>query len=52
MFLKKLFQINKYKACHHGRNDLSLVTNHLYLCESEIPYRNLTCRSVCYAESI
>ena len=50
--LKELLEIYKDEACHHRRDDLALITDHLNLEESEIPYRNLVSRCGRYAEAV
>ena len=42
--LKELLKVYKHEARHHCRDDLSLITDHLNLRETEIPHRDI-CRS-------
>ena len=52
VFLKEFLQVYKDKSCHHGSNNLPLITDHLYLGKSKIPYRNIGRRCVRHTEPI
>ena len=41
---EEFFKIYQRKCCQNCRNDLSLITNHIYLYKTEIPLWNICCR--------
>ena len=49
---EEFLQIYQHKARHNGSNHLSLIADHLHLCESEIPDRNLIRRSGCHGKTV
>ena len=45
---EKFFKINQYKGCHDRRKYLSLITDHVHLHKSEIPFRDICCCRSCH----
>ena len=45
---KELLKINQAESREHSRDDLCLITDHIDLCEAEIPLRDVRCRCACH----
>ena len=50
--LEEFFKIDQDEACQDGRDDLTLIADHLYLCKAEIPDRNVFGCGGCDREAV